>query len=514
MKSIHHLICTAAMALTFALPLCAREFVHPGMSYTDEDLNRMRTKIAAKAEPYYSTFLALQSSPYSQVTGSDFAPVEAIGEGKFNGTVGLDGRRVHDLALLYRLTGDERYADEAVARLRRYSSLRNCSARGTAPLDNGKIYLMLEGAELLRDYEGWEADDRRAFAEMLVYPGYSDSAFPEGARDGYDDSRNGITFYWNIYNFDTGRWGNQGLFAARAMMAMGIFLDNEKIYDRALNYLTGNYARHDDIPYSTLMPRRTSLRSQSEYLSDYAVTWFDSGVQFISDEALQYYIYPNGQSQEACRDQGHAMVGVGLYTDLAEMAKTQGDDLYGALDCRILLGLEYACRYNLSYALGTPWEPSGYSASASAVSFDAGNFLRTDSRSQRWSSIAPSPEGRETAFANVRFLIQALHHYKNVPGMAPERYHWLEEAVKHTIGSGIENWGAQNHHYEWKGWGTLTKYSDGVTTEVADPVCADSPESIVYHTLSGSTCPGTPTRRGIYIRTINNKSAETILYKP
>lgn len=32
-------------------------FVHPGITYTQGDLDRMKAMIAAKQEPYYSTFL-------------------------------------------------------------------------------------------------------------------------------------------------------------------------------------------------------------------------------------------------------------------------------------------------------------------------------------------------------------------------------------------------------------------------------------------------------------------------
>lgn len=485
-------------ALLCVLPAVGRTFTHPGLSYTDADIERMRHKIELRQEPYYSTFTALQSSPYSKFSSGEPSPVTAIAEGKFNGTIGNDGRKVHDLALLYRLTDDSRYADEAVKILRRYNGLTSCSARGTAPLDNGKIYLMLEGAELLRDYSGWSEADRRAFADMLVYPAYSDKTYPDDHRDKYSDENNRITFYWNICNFDTGRWGNQGLFAARGMMAMGIFLDNEKIYDRALNYIMNREARPDDIPYSSLRPRRVRENSQSAYLVDYSVAWYDSGSQFISDEALEHYIYPNGQSQEACRDQGHAMVGVGLLCDIAEMAGNQGDDVYSACDSRLLLGLEYACRYNLSPLTGEAWEPAGYTENPDEATLDNGLFIRTDSHSLRWRSIAPSPDGREKAFSCVRFLTQALFHYKGVEGLDPERYRWLEAAFGHTIGDGIENWGATNHQYEWKGWGTLTKYQspDPETSAATQKTEVDAGR---YFTLSGISMATRPSKAGIYI---------------
>ena len=500
------MIAGALMIATIApLTIGARTFTHPGLSYTETDLQRMRKGIQEKNGQMAATFEALKASPWSRTDLSESTPVTAIGETQFNNYVGRDGRRVHDLALLYRLTDDTAYADQAVRILNRYKDLTNCSARGTAPLDNGKIYLMIEGAELLRDYPGWADADRQDFADMLVYPGYSSTAFPDGHRDAYDDEANDITFYWNIYNFDTGRFGNQGLFAARAMMAMGIFLDNEKMYDRAMNYLMSRPAREDDLPYSNLVPTRGSLRSESESMRDYNVTWAEGDSQFISDEALQYYIYSNGQCQEACRDQGHTLVGVGLYTDLAEMSKNQGDDLYGALDSRILRGLEYACRYNLGEG-----DPTGYSKDENDCTFDNGIFYQADSRSQRWEAIAPAA-GDRGAFDCVRYLTQALMHYSNRVDLAADDYQWLEKAWQKCVAEnagGIEDWGEAAHFYEWKGWGTLTKWEPKQTQTSAPAITAEI-SGARYYDLNGVRVA--EPKNGIYVKVQNNTAKITVV---
>ena len=121
---------TILVLLTAAsLTLTARDFAHPGLSYTEGDIARMREMISTEQEPHAKTFEALKSSPYSAVTGKEFAAISSIPEGRFNNTVGVDRRCIHDLALLYRLTDDSRYADEAVRRLNRYNKLTNCSAR-------------------------------------------------------------------------------------------------------------------------------------------------------------------------------------------------------------------------------------------------------------------------------------------------------------------------------------------------------------------------------------------------
>ena len=65
--------------------------------------------------------------------------------------------------------------------------------------------------------------------------------------------------------------------------------------------------------------------------------------------SLPHYIGETGQCQETGRDQGHAQLGLEAMADICEMAWEQGDDLWGALDNRLLKGFEYAARYNLGY---------------------------------------------------------------------------------------------------------------------------------------------------------------------
>ena len=71
-------------------------FVHPGITYTQGDLDRMKAMVEAKQEPYYSTFLKLKESSYSSLNTEVINRGEQIREGRFNATIGIDGRRAHD----------------------------------------------------------------------------------------------------------------------------------------------------------------------------------------------------------------------------------------------------------------------------------------------------------------------------------------------------------------------------------------------------------------------------------
>ena len=65
--------------------------------------------------------------------------------------------------------------------------------------------------------------------------------------------------------------------------------------------------------------------------------------------ALPNYVSDSGQCQETGRDQGHAQLGLGAMCEICEMAWEQGDDLWGALDNRLMKGIEYTAKYNLGY---------------------------------------------------------------------------------------------------------------------------------------------------------------------
>ncbi|CUP54659.1 transmembrane protein [Bacteroides thetaiotaomicron] len=409
----------------------------------------------------------MKESSYSSLDAPVVNRGEQIQGGRFNATIGVDGRRAHDLALLWHLTGDEAYARKAVEYLNANSFYINTSSRGTGPLDNGKIYLLIDAAEMMRDYSDWKPEDQQRFKDMLVHPGYSNTEdFSAKYANYWDDSKNGVTFYWNIYNFDAARFGNQGLFAARSMMAMAIYLDNEIMYDRAYRYLLGMKHREDDLPY----PSGPAISSEepiriSSAMIDYKLEGRKKEIQdYGYDEQLQYYIYPNGQCQESSRDQAHVLAGLHNYVAIAEMAWNQGDSLYSSLNNRLLLGLEWNYRYNLSEIQSyedqrIPWEPTGVTKDINEVTFDNGKYLQIKSRSGRWESVNISSHGRGDVSGTGGTREMALAHYAVRSGLPVEKYTWLQRYRDYMIEHyGCENWGvAPNWFYEWTGWGTLTK---------------------------------------------------------
>ncbi len=434
------------LALAAAMPgfLAGRTFLHPGITYTQGDLDRMKAMVEAGREPWRSTFQALLSSHWSSLEADVFDRGASIGKEQFNQTIGRDGRRAHDLALIYRLTGDERYAKKAVEFLNANSHYTSTSWDGTAALDNGKVFLLIEAAELMRDYPGWAEEDQARFKRMLTAPG---------------------CFYEKLKGFDPMRYGNQALFAERGMIAMGIYLDDDRIYERVIRNLKGEKHRPDDEPFPAGPMESGWKRQETECMVEYQPSPHRGNVaDWGYDDQIQHYIYPNGQCQESSRDQGHCLCGVNMMASIAEVAWNQGDDLYSFLDNRILLGLEWNFRYNLSAVRAypdqpAPWEPSGYTEKPQAATFENGLYLQILSRSARWKSLRPAGHDRGDKSGSGGSREAALAHYKVRARLPPDKYKWLERYRDYMIEThGREDWGvAPNWFYEWCGWGTLTK---------------------------------------------------------
>jgi hypothetical protein len=71
----------------------------------------------------------------------------------------------------------------------------------------------------------------------------------------------------------------------------------------------------------------------------------------LVNSGITRYLYPSGQCEETCRDQGHTQLGLGFLVNTCVIAWNQGVDLFGEADNRLALGIEYTARYNLGEAV-------------------------------------------------------------------------------------------------------------------------------------------------------------------
>ena len=295
------MMAVACLMLGATTIVSAREFRHPGLLHSTEDLARIARLANEEVYPSMLSYEMLRRNPRASFNYKMNGPyVDIARDGKYGRTKAPcehDCNASYYNALMWQITGDERHADKSMEILRAYSSTLKAIHGHDAPLCAGlQGFMMINAAEIMRytytsdRYEnGWTADDTKAMERML-----REAFLPVLER------------FVSSKPYANGNWGGS---VNKMRLATGIFLDDEELYDSAVEFF---------------------LRSR------------DNG-------SLPNYIAESGQIQESGRDQAHCMLGVGVLAELAECAWKQGDDLYGALDNRIMKGYEYLSKVNLGY---------------------------------------------------------------------------------------------------------------------------------------------------------------------
>jgi alginate lyase len=298
------LIGFSAAAILVATSAEADSFIHPGALHTQADFDRMKAKVAQSAQPWIGGWSVLIRNPHASL-GWVPHPVEVVYRGKdglhpenysllFN-----DIAAAYALALRWKVSGDDAYADKAVAILDAWSDkLTGIGGTSDKFLASGIYgYQFANAAEIMRTYKKWPQPDFNRFRKMMLdvfYPMNHDFLVRHnGAK---------VDHYW----------ANWDLANTASMMAIGILADRRDIYQEAIDY-------------------------------------FKHGKGNGAIDQTVWKLYPDGlgQTQESGRDQGHNTLNVSLLGVLCQMAWSQHDDLFGYDDNRVLKGVEYIAKYNL-----------------------------------------------------------------------------------------------------------------------------------------------------------------------
>lgn len=283
-----------------------RTFVHPGLLHTEADFERMRTKVAAGAQPWLNGWNALLNTGRSHLNNNPrpLATVIRGGTGSNYAQLYIDIARAYQLAVRWKVSGDTAYADKAVQFLNAWAyTLTSITGNADRFLAAGIYgYEFANAAEIMRTYSGYAAADFAQFQNMMLnvfYPLNHQFLVQHNDAD--------ITNYW-------ANWDQCTL---ASILAIGVLCDREDLYNEAMTY-------------------------------------YKTGPGNGAASQAVAYIHPGylGQWQESGRDQGHCTLGIGLAGAFCEMAWNQGDDLYGYDNNRFLAGSEYVAKSNLTDANG------------------------------------------------------------------------------------------------------------------------------------------------------------------
>lgn len=242
---------------------------------------RMRKNAAARQQPWFDGWQRLVANRHASLDWKP-NPQPAIYRGRNPehaenyATLFNDAAAAYALALRWKITGDDAYAQHAIDVLNAWSrTLTMIGGSSDKFLASGIYgYQLANAGEILRTSQLWRADDFQRFQSMMAgvfYPMNHDFLVRHnGAK---------IDHYW----------ANWDLANMASMLAIGVLTDRHDIYAEAVDY-------------------------------------FRHGAGNGSIEHVVWKLYPDGlgQVQESGRDQGHTMLDIALLGAFCQMAWSQG----------------------------------------------------------------------------------------------------------------------------------------------------------------------------------------------
>lgn len=338
-----------------------RVFVHPGILHTKAELGHFYEVGKKKTEPEYGSFELLNKLPLAQSDYQMKGPFKTISrDGTFAFTknqMEADFSAAYLNAVMWSATKDVAHARKSLEILLAYAdTLGVIPPTNDAPLLAGLEGIkLINAAEILRySYKSISKVQLEKITRMIkgIFLPVADKFYATKA-------------YTN---------GNWGAAVTKMYISAAIFLDNEDMYNKALDfYLNGN----------------------------------DNGT------IKNYISGTTGQIQESGRDQGHTMLGIGCMATVCEIAHNQGDDLYGLLGNRLMQGFEYAAKYNLGYE---------------DLPFEA--WQDVTGKYSSWTKISPIGRGRF-----IPIFEMAYNHYVKRKGL---KMPYTEEVLKRIRPEGYD----------------------------------------------------------------------------
>ncbi|MGW5271461.1 alginate lyase family protein [Streptomyces sp. NPDC004044] len=304
----------AVKAATAAAPA---SFTHPGVLVSRPQLDFVRAKVQAGAQPWKSAYDQMLASKYASLTRT--AKPRAVVEcGSYsNPNYGCTDERedaiaAYTLALAWYITQDSRYAQKSIEIMDAWSAVIQDHTNSNAPLQTG-----------------WAGSSWPRAAEIIKY---TYSSWPNSGRF--------ATMLRNVYlpkviNGSNSN-GNWELSMTEAAIGIAVFLEDRTAYDKAVTKFRGRVPAYIYITADGALPKTAP----------------GSGLD-TRDEIIGYWqgqsTFMDGLSQETCRDLTHTGYGISAISHIAETSRIQGQDLYPEIAER----LRHALGLHAKYQLGT-----------------------------------------------------------------------------------------------------------------------------------------------------------------
>ncbi|MFG1960281.1 alginate lyase family protein [Nonomuraea sp. NPDC049028] len=317
------IIATAALVASLALPLPAAAapatFTHPGVLLGRDQLDFMRTKVNAGAQPWKSAYDQMMGHSLASLTRA--AKPRAVVEcGPYsnpnNGCTDerQDALAAYTMSLAWYVTRDAKYAKKAIEIMDAWSAVIKDHTNSNAPLQTGWAgSVWPRAAEIIRyTYTSWPNVDR--FVTMLR-----------------------TVYLPKVINGSNSN-GNWELSMMEAAVGISVFLEDRTSYDKAITKYRGR------------VPAYIYLSTDGELPKGAPGSGLDT-----RDELVKYWqgqtTFVTGLTQETCRDFTHTGYGISAISHVAETTKIQGQDLYPEVGERLRQALGFQSKYQLGAAV-------------------------------------------------------------------------------------------------------------------------------------------------------------------
>lgn len=294
-------------------------FAHPGVLVSRGQLDFVRGKVQAGAQPWKGAYDQMLASKYASLsrTAKPRAVVEcgSYSDPNYGCTDEReDAIAAYTLSLAWYVTQDSRYAAKAIQIMDAWSAVIQDHTNSNAPLQTG-----------------WAGSSWPRAAEIIKYT-YTN--WPNSGRF--------ATMLRNVYlpKVTNGSQsnGNWELSMTEAAIGISVFLEDRTAYDKAVSAFRGRVPAYIYIASDGTLPK-TAPGSALD-TRDKVINYWQGQSTFM-----------DGLSQETCRDLTHTGYGLSAISHIAETSRIQGQDLYPEIADRLRHALGLHAKYQLGAAV-------------------------------------------------------------------------------------------------------------------------------------------------------------------
>lgn len=430
-------------------------FMHPGLLHSASDFELVKKRLSDNDPVAVQSLESLRNAPPVKGNwGGNWAVNETIirgvaGDNYMNAY--RNAARAYQCALLWKITGEEGYADVAIDVLNAYRTYnKSLGGNSNISLIPGFIgYQLLNAAEIMRDYAKWSPEDIELFKQYMIDVWFT------VAQDFLERRHDTVEREGNWYHYHS-NWGQGN---ALFCISLGVFCDLPDIY----NY--GMYWLKEGPGNESLYVGRTHPLTNGLGLCGFGwgqIPWFHK-----DDRGPLGYLC---QTQESGRDQGHAMAALGLMSYGLQTAYNQGDNAF--------------CNLNNSLIKGK----AGSAMVAGAAEYVAMFNSMDNNIPEEAEIIASIPYKTNWWMTGLNWTGQGqwrpiwqlfINHYQNRMGIPMQYCTKMKNKIGIELGGG--SYGNNSGGYDHTGFGDLMHYDE--------PVSADKVPTILFPviTIDGGT---------------------------